>query len=201
MAYCTNCGTEIKNESKFCPSCGTKTALDANKSKRRPPPKRKMQKGVVKSLQDETTNYVKSKVKETIIQEVPKTKQKLKDDTGSQTLDKNTKTTKKGNKKWVILYFVFSFSLLYLFNEEDEIIGLAFFSIIVLITYFVRKKKEKPFNIFLKIILSLQVLLSISILMMNLEYMSSNGYSVLAVLLNTLLIFTIIMLFFKGNKK
>lgn len=204
MAYCTNCGTEITSNSKFCPNCGAKTTVDSNKSKRRPPPKRKMQKGVVKSIQDETTNYVKSKVKETLKPKVPKEKLTTDNTAEAQnTISESKAAPSKKVKKWMLFYILFNIPLYFINTGDDEITGVLIFSAAVLVGYAIyalQKVKEKPYTIFLKIVLVLQSLLAVSGIMSYLEYIDSGGSSLIAVISLALLVILNIRIIFRRNK-
>jgi len=80
MKYCTNCGNELNENVKFCTSCGNKIEISNKKVEKPLMYKRKskslkdksldigkkaLQKNVGKSIQDEATKYVKSKLEET----------------------------------------------------------------------------------------------------------------------------------------
>jgi len=202
MSYCTNCGSEILNNAKFCPKCGTKLNVQAPKSDRRPAPKRRMQKGVVKSLKDNATSIIKDEIKKEISPELldeKSTRNLFREEDGDNYLKQETNRSKK-SKLWFILYVVLNFLLLSQFSGKDEIMGIAFFSIIFFILYVIRRKKEKTFNWLVKIVLILQGVLAFSILVQDFEYLE-NGYALLEVLLLAPLTFVIIMLIFKGNKK
>ena len=194
MAFCTNCGTNNKNNSKFCPNCGTEIAVDSNKSKRRPPPKRKMQKGVVKGIQDETTNFVKSKLKETLIPKAPI--EKLTTNTISETQNAENKTTSNKNtiNKWTWIYIIFNGLLILLNIQSEEVMGVVVFSVIILAIVFFRRKKDKPYNWIAKIILIIQLVLLFALIVDDLEY-----FSLVTLLLIGVFISNVILLF-KGNK-
>jgi len=200
MSYCTNCGTEILNNAKFCPNCGTKVNLLESKIERRPPPKRRMQKGVVKSLKKEFTNTVTSELKETIT-ENPFIENTINDSSFEIENERTTDITKKPSKKLIIIYLVISIFLLILGQESDEIIGVQYFSIFILVVYGIRHKKEKPFNWLLKIVLVLQLTLIFSIFMTQSEFFLYNLFSLLAGLSLLGLFIVILLLILKGNKK
>ncbi|MGJ8743270.1 zinc-ribbon domain-containing protein [Polaribacter sp.] len=199
MAYCTNCGTDNKNNSKFCPNCGTAITEDLKKNKRRPPPKRKMKKGVVKSIENEATNSVKSKLKETVAPKTPKSSSPI-----SEVFESKKKTTTSATElqiedtnkfnKWTWIYAILNGLLLLLGIQSEEVTGVLIFSILILGIVFFRRKKEKPYNLLTKIVLVLQLLLLIAIIVEDLAY-----FSVVTLLLIGLFASNIILLF-KGNK-
>jgi uncharacterized Zn finger protein (UPF0148 family) len=200
MPYCINCGTSLNNEIKFCPNCGVK--IEANiTEKAGKPVKKKMQKGVVKSLQKETSNYVKSKIKETVLQKTPKenlaTNNNIKN---IETEDKNVIKQKKTSKNLILFYVLLNVLLFSFGLSSDDIMGVKFFSVLILIIYFIRHKKEKPFNWLLKIILGLQAILLLSIFMTQSEYLFANFLSFLTTLSLLGLFIVILLLLFKGNK-
>lgn len=202
MAYCTNCGHQISDTTKFCPNCGVNvnTVTQNKEDAVPPPPKRSVQKGVVKSLKNQTSNYLKKKTKETVKPNLSKKDQTRKE--FSEPTNEIESTEKKDNKiatKWMIYYFIITIILTSLYGSYEEVQGISIFSIIIIITYFFRRNKDKPFNIVLKIFLVLQVLLVFSTLMTNLQYLE-NGNSLFATLLLAPLCFVIIMLIIKGNK-
>ena len=110
-----------------------------------------------------------------------------------------------GNKKneaknLLIYYFSLNIPLYILNSGYDEIIGVQIFSLIILITFFLRLKKEKLVNWFMKIIFVLQLILIFSIFMTQSEYLFANFFSVL-ITLSLFGIFIInLILLFKGNK-
>jgi len=197
MSYCSNCGEPLNNDTKFCPSCGTKIET-VNKDVKKPI-SRKMDKGVVKSLKDETSNYATSKIKDTISKK--DINENLFKDTSSEIKDENPLADiKKPSKKFIIIYLLITIFLLILGPKSDEIIGVQYFSIFILVAYGIRHKKEKPFNWLLKIILILQLVLIFSIFMTQYEYFFSNFFTFLASLSLLGLFIVILTLLFKGNK-
>jgi len=203
MAYCTNCGYEIKENSKFCPNCGTKMKTLESKIERRPPPKKRMQKGVVKSLQNKTSNYVKSKIKETILPKTPKENLFTHSETKTDDIqidNNNTINTNKTSKNLILFYVLLNILLFSFGQSSDDIMGVKFFSVIILVTYFIRHKKEKPFNWLVKIILGLQAILLLSIFISSAEYLFVNFFSFLTTLSLLGLFIVILLLLFKGNK-
>ena len=103
-------------------------------------------------------------------------------------------------KKWLLVYVVVNI-LFVLFNSgSEEITGILIFSVLIFLIYFLRKKKANPFNIVLKIILGLQMILAVSAIMMRIEYVTSSAYSMIVFACLALLILVDIKLIFNGNK-
>jgi predicted amidophosphoribosyltransferase len=103
-------------------------------------------------------------------------------------------------KKWLLVYIVVNI-LFVLFNGgSEEITGILIFSVIIFLMYSIRRKKDKPFNIALKILLVLQSILAFSILMAGLEYLTSSAYSLIVFACLALLIVVDIKLILNGNK-
>ncbi|WP_111706595.1 zinc ribbon domain-containing protein [Lutibacter citreus] len=212
MAYCTNCGTDNKNNSKFCPNCGMEITVDSDKNKRRPPPKRKMQKGVVKSLEDSVKNTIGNKAKAFVGDEAKNiieegfsksnnnaSKSQIDIENEGRNLEKTGRSTK--GQKWMLFYIVVNV-LLVLFNSgSNEITGILIFSAIVGAIYFFRKKKEKPFNIIAKIVLVLQAILAFSYLMQLIEFIGSDVFYLIVIVCLVLLIIINVKLIISGNKK
>jgi len=207
MKYCTNCGSVLNDETKFCAGCGEKASLPSEKGKK--PSKKKsdtnnMEKGVVKSLKKETSNYVKSKIKNTISSNPDISKSIKKSSTLQDVFQSNPTNKIDSNsnpaKKLMIYYFLLNIPLYFINTSDDEILGILFFSVILLISYFIRIKKEKPFNIILKIIMGLQLLLMFASVMINLENLFSSIASVIAVITLIALIYVTGKLLIKGNK-
>lgn len=108
-------------------------------------------------------------------------------------------TQNEPRKKWLFVYVVVNI-LFVLFNSgSEEITGILIFSVLIFLIYFIRKK-EKPFNIVLKILLGLQMILAVSAIMMRIEYVTSSAYSLIVVACLGLLVFVDIKLIFNGNK-
>ncbi len=199
MSYCVNCGSKIDSTTKFCPSCGEKVVSETQK--KRKPPKMEMDKGVVKSLKEETSNFIKSKVKKTVTPKISKEKLTVADTVTQENYTRSKPiNTKNPIQKWMIFYFVINFILLYLYSGQKEVIGISLFSSIIIISYLIRRKKEKPFNLVLKIVLILQILLVVSTLFQNIEFMADNTDSAIAVVLLAAFIFINIKLLIVKNK-
>jgi len=76
-------------------------------------------------------------------------------------------TQKEPIKKWLLVYVAVNI-LFVLFNSgSEEITGILIFSVLIFLIYFLRKKRTKPFNIVLKILLALQMILAVSAIMMR----------------------------------
>ena len=198
MPYCSNCGTSLNNKIKFCPNCGVKIEAYLTK-KTEKSVKNKMEKGVVKSLQNKTSNYVKSKTKEMVLQKPPKENLATNNDPQIKK-EKSDIKTKKDTKNLIVFYVLLNILLFSFGQGSDDIMGVKFFSVVILIIYFIRHKKDKPFNWLLKIILGLQLILVFSIFMSQSEYLFTNFISFLTTLSLIGLFIVILLLIFKGNK-
>ncbi len=198
MAYCTDCGTKIEATTKFCPNCGAN--LKKSTEKKRKPPKIDMEKGVIKSLKEETSNTIKSKVKKTLTPKIPKEKLTFADTVEQDAPKTHVEKSNEPIQKWMLFYFIINFILVLLYSGQEEVMGISFFSSIIIIAYWIRRKKEKPLNLVLKIVLILQTLLVVSTLMQNLEYMADNSDSAIAVLLLAIFTFVNIKLLIVKNK-
>lgn len=200
MPYCINCGNQVDENVKFCPNCGAKLNFNINNTDTEvpPPPKRKMQKGVVKSLQDKIPEIGKRINKEIPdLDSLNKTKKVNEQD---ETIpNKTVSSQSKMSVKWLIVYAIFNFLIYTFYGGEDEVKGIVFFTVITAFMLWFRRNKEKPVNLVLKIILILQAVLTFSVLMTNLQYLE-NEHSLLASILLAPLTFSILMLIFKGNK-
>lgn len=103
-------------------------------------------------------------------------------------------------KKWLLVYIVVNI-LFVLFNHgSEEITGILIFSVAIFLIYFIRRKKEKPFNIISKVLLGLQSILAVSAIMIRIEYVTSSAYSMIVVACLALLILVDIKLIFNRNK-
>jgi len=207
MQYCTHCGSVLNEGTIFCSGCGKKVNLpsgDGKKPSKKKSDSIKMDKGVVKSLKNEASNFMKSKIKKTITlnSNTSRPSKKLQTSHKVSQTKSQTEISKKPKyaKKLMIYYFLLNIPLYFINTGDDEIIGVLFFSAILLISYLIRMKKEKPFNIILKIIMGLQLLLMFATVMINLESLGTSISSVIAVITLLFLIFITGKLLFKGNK-
>ena len=115
----------------------------------------------------------------------------------------NTTNSSIGNnnaKNLLIYYFLLNIPLYILNAGFDEIIGVQIFSLIILVTFFLRFNKEKVINWFMKIIFVLQLILVFSIFMTQSEYLFANFFSFLTTLFLVGLFIITLILLFKGNK-
>lgn len=201
MKHCTNCGSKLKINAKFCTSCGSKIGITPKNSSE--PSKKKMEKGVAKSLKNETSHYVKSKIKETVSPKTQKENLYTHSETKTDDIlfdDNNTINMKKTAKN-LILFYVLLNILLFSFGQGSyDIMGVKFFSVIILVIYFIRHQKEKPLNWLLKIFLGLQAILLFSIFISSAQYLFVNFISFLTTLSLLGLFIIILLLLFKGNK-
>lgn len=204
MSYCSNCGTNIPVEAKFCPSCGTKIVLKTA-NKYLTGYKEKMYKNTVMSLKNEGQNFAESKVKEAL---KSFTKEPINVSEKTQSISEVFKPTKKTETKqtdsiskaggitiWTWIYLIISVLLVYNGYRIDTILGALFFSVIVLLIVFLRKSKTKPYNWLVKIFLVLQIAYLVLVLPEGILYLGINTLLLIGIFI------TDIVLLFKGNKK
>ncbi len=205
MKYCANCGNELDSGVKFCPYCGAE--VHESSSELEKPPKPKMNKGVTKSLRDQTNENIKTKstkdrskyeevenIKQEANEENKDSEDALDDVEGGQSLPNNT----------IGIYFVLNIILTMWNTYSDEILGIFIYTWIVLAIIFIRRNKDNPFNWLLNIFISLQAILVFATGMMRLEYADVGGDGVGALVqlvLLVLLLITIVTLLYKGNRK
>jgi hypothetical protein len=198
MPYCSNCGASLNKEIKFCPSCGNKIEVISNKAKKTP--KNKMEKGVIKSLKNETSNFVKSKITKTTPPSIPDNNSpNIQKKNETNLFNKSSKKITKA-KKLMIYYFLLNIPIFFINNGEDEILGVLVFSGIILLLYLIRMGNEKPIHIILKIIMGLQALLMLSTIMVNLENIFNSILAFIAIIALVFLLIITIKVILKGNK-
>lgn len=207
MQYCTNCGSVLNEGIKFCSGCGDKVSLSSGKGKK--PSKNKpdnplMEKGVVKSLKKGITNQIKSKIQKPLSQQPDisrTTKNPISNQEDFQTNSRNEIGHKSNQaKKLMIYYFLLNIPLYFINTSNDEIIGILFFSAVIIVLYLIRMKYEKPINIVLKIFLGLQIVLMTASFMINIQNVFSSIASIIAVITLPVLIYVSGRLLIKGNK-
>jgi len=207
MQYCSNCGSVLNEGSKFCSGCGnqvTGLAGEGKKSSKEKTDKPLMEKGVVKSLKKGATNHIKSKIQKPISHK-PEISKRTKIPKNNQKPFQNKSTNEIGKKsnsaKILMIYYLFLNIPLYFINtSDDEIIGILFFSAIIMLLFLIRMNKEKPINLILKIILGLQIVLMTASLMINLQKGFSSLTSIIAVITLAFLIYVSGKILLKGNK-
>jgi uncharacterized Zn finger protein (UPF0148 family) len=207
MSFCSNCGQKLATQIKFCPSCGTKISgvtSDLTSPQHLKEYQEKMYKNTVISLKDEGRKIIENKAKETFSSFA---KHKFKTSESTQPIAEVFKPAKTFNNevnkpvssaskinKWTWIYIVINALLVYFGNQLEEIVGVLFFSFFILLIVFIRRKKEKPYNWLVKIILVVQLIFLIALVADRLE-----NITVITILLMGLLI-TNLMLLFNGNK-
>ncbi len=197
MSFCSNCGSELLQNQKFCPTCGTTLTATATHAPQ-------LHKGESKSLQDQVVKQLKSKANNYVEQQVKKivqdTGKEIKNQFDTTRNNVETQTQSMTNEAqggidlWTWVYVAINAILLYLGYRNDEVIGVMLFSIVILLFVFLRISKPKPYNWLVKILLILQALLLLAFAMEKIEYPNSN------VLLMLLMFVINLRLIFKGNK-
>jgi hypothetical protein len=208
MKYCSHCGNELIGNTKFCTSCGTKTEISNGKVEK---PlmykheskslkgkaisfgKNTLQKDVQKKIQDETTNYVKSKFEETLRSTIQKENPTTSNISEKQNTEEKTVSNKNNINKWTWIYIIINALLVILVSNSDEVMGVLIFSVLILAIVFFRRKKEKPYNWLVKIILVVQLILLVAFVIEGVAYIST------ITLLFIGLVITNLALLFKGN--
>ena len=207
MKFCTNCGSELINNPKFCPSCGYKIIQSNNEDQP------KMHKRQSKSLKDKaldfgqkkSQDYLKDKAKDFVNEQFKQVKQNVSsnsdsDNSFNETIETSNDKTPQNQKKnlglWTMVYFIVNI-LLSFSPTSDEKIGLMMFSFVVLLIVLIRYKKDKPYNILVKIILGLQIVFTIALIGAGFE----DGYWTINIIYLVALLFAELMIMFKGNSK
>ncbi|MDD4777236.1 MAG: hypothetical protein PHV53_02995 [Fermentimonas sp.] len=111
------------------------------------------------------------------------------------TADSETKSVGVNIRTW--LYLVVSLIIGFRGYLSNEVIGILFCSFIVLLSVFIRRKKEKPYNWFSKLIILVQMIVVASILYRHVM----SQYFTLTSLLYAALLYIDFSLLFKGNKQ
>lgn len=205
MSFCTNCGTPFIKNAKFCPACGanlivskmgdyiTDTLSDDKNMGRKIVPK--PEKGRANNLfKKQTQDFIKEKAQSFIKEQTQEFVKKniSQSEKPTKPSELNNKTSKKLNK-WTWIYVIINALLMYVGSQSEEVLGVLFFSFFILLAVFIRRKKEKPYNWLVKIIMIIQLVLLVALIVENIEYIS-----ILTLLFIGLLVTNSILLF-KGN--
>ncbi|MBP9600262.1 MAG: zinc ribbon domain-containing protein [Lutibacter sp.] len=208
MKYCTHCGTELTGNTKFCTSCGTKTEMSNGKiekplmykgeskslkDKAMDFGKKSLQNDFGKQVQDGATNYVKSRLEESFSSNTLKENPTINNISETQTPENQTISKGKTINKWTWIYIIMNALLLILGSKSEEVVGVLIFSVIILAIVFFRRKKEKPYNWLVKIILVVQLIFLVALIAESIEYISFFTLVFMGLLLANL------ALLFKGN--
>lgn len=204
MSYCSNCGTNIPEAAKFCPSCGTKV-VNKTANKYLTGYKEKMYKNTVMSLKNEGRNFAESKVKEAFNSFTKRTTNVSEKTQSISEVFKPIKKTETNHTDsiskaggitiWTWIYLTINVLLVYYGYRIDTILGALLFSVIVLLFVFLRRSKPNPYNWLVKIILVLQIAYLVLVVPEGILYLGINT------LLLTGVFITDFVLLFKGNKK
>lgn len=204
MSYCSNCGTNIPEAAKFCPSCGTKI-VNKTANKYLTGYKEKMYKNTVMGLKQKGKSFAENKVKEALSSVLEKNKNVSEQ---TQRITEVFKPAKNIDSKpaesnsnvggvtiWTWIYLVINALLVYLGYRIDTILGTLLFSVIVLLFVFLRRSKPNPYNWLVKIILVLQIAYLVLVVPEGILYLGINTLLLAGVFI------TDFVLLFKGNKK
>ncbi|MGB4846341.1 MAG: zinc ribbon domain-containing protein [Saprospiraceae bacterium] len=213
MQYCTQCGTVISSQAKFCPSCGLEMSFKSPAVKEREQLPEGMEKGVVKSLQDRSEDISEKQIKESVDDLVPK-KNALEmntDDKHRQTgypplpgkhfsqpnEQRHDPDKEAGVSFWIWIYLIFNLVLGYLGYRIVNVMWILAISGFIIIGVWIRKGKLKPYNWLIKILIVGQIIILPELLYPRLQYMVIDAVTILFV---GILILDFLLLF-KGNKK
>lgn len=208
MAYCTNCGQPLLGNAKFCSGCGSKV-LSEQIQTYATAYKEKMYKGVEQQLKSSLRSYAESILRKNISQLAEK---------GMSAVSETPPIEKKsipvseplpvsepvieyeesrGVTIWTWLYLIVSVIIAVRGYLSNEVIGILFCSIIVLLLVFARRKKAKPYNWFAKILIVIQMVVVASILYRHVM----GQYFTFTSLIFVTLLYINFSLLFKRNKQ
>ena len=208
MSFCTQCGSPLMANAKFCPACGTKILTSGTKDVWTGY-KQKMYKNVVQSLENEGKKFVQKKAQE-VFQKVLSNGSSVKS-TATETVSEifksqnqsvakefyqpeETVQTGAGVDIWTWIYVLLNGILIYKGYRSGEVIGVVFFSLLILLVVFWRRDKPKPYNWLVKIIQLLQMVFLVALIAERIEYPN------VITLLMAALFLVNLRLVFKGNK-
>jgi len=208
MSFCTNCGTILIKNSKFCPACGAnvlaakigdnpleKHSKDNGLGEKIvPKPERGRANNLFKEkaqdfIKEKAQGFIKEKAKGFVSKNISKSENS---EIASELNVSNNKTNKAINK-WTWLYIIMNVILVLLGSQSEEVIGVLIFSVVVLGIVFFRIKTAKPYNWFVKIILVIQLILLVALIVESVQYISIFTLVFMGLLLTNLAVL------FKGN--
>ncbi len=199
MAYCTQCGKSLLPVAKFCPACGTQVITIQSKTYASGY-KEKMFKGVEQQLKSSLRSKATSSFQKNASEWIEKSKTGAKK---AQEVTSKTKVTEVAKQEttggvtiWTWLYLIVNTILAVRSYRLNEVLGILFFSFLVLVLVFIRLKKPKPYNWLIKLLVVVQVvflaaLIYLSVMDQNFTFTS---------LLFAALLFIDFKLLFNGNK-
>ncbi len=213
MQYCTQCGTVISSQAKFCPSCGLEMSFKSHAVEKTEDLPGKMEKGVTKSLQDSAEPISKRQIQEPVDEVMPK----------QDTFERKTADThqhaeppeiprhqipepkrkggetqaKPGLTFWIWIYLVLNMALGFLAFRMEEVIWVLGLSLCIFLGVLIRKDKIIPFNWLIKIFIIGQMILLPELLYPRIQFMMIDAVTLLLLII----LFLDIMMLFKGNRK
>lgn len=211
MQYCSQCGTAISTQAQFCPSCGWEVTLKSKVESKIEEKIPKMEKGVTKSLENKTQQYVENQVRKSIDQIISKPTAELdevlKNQNPKPTIHSDTlsdhKTsiqneTRSGSNVHNMIWIYAGLQILlgYLGYKTPEILLISLVSIFVFIVVWMQKNLPKPFNWIVKSLLVFQMLIYTLLVMRWYEFLFQSRLAILIIIL----FFVNFILLFKGNK-
>lgn len=199
MAYCTKCGKPLLPAAKFCPACGTQIIAGQNTSYASGY-KEKMYKGVEQQLKSSLRSKASSSFQKNASEWIEQGKTEAKKVQEVTSKRKVTESVKKetpgGVTIWTWLYLIVNIILAVQGYRINEVLGILFFSFIILALVYSRRKKAKPYNWLVKLLLVVQVVFLAALI--YLRVMDQN-FTLTALLFGALL-FIDFKLLFNGNK-
>jgi hypothetical protein len=172
MPYCTNCGNDLKKQSKFCTHCGAK--IESNK-----------QTSGVKIDKTKTGKINNQNENESVFEMESKDFER----------DSSLKSKLLG------FYVIFAITLHLLGQGSEQIIGLSIYSIVITVIVGSRFNKADTFNWVVKILLLLQFVFILSILIPQWQALFSNLVSSAATVLFGSMLLVIILMAIIGNRE
>lgn len=221
MAYCTNCGQPLLGSAKFCAGCGTKVLAEQIQTYATAY-KEKMYKGVEQQLKISLRSYAESTLRKNISQlaekgisavlepppppasQSPTFEKKSSPASESSSVTETSPVSEPvieyeergGVTIWTWLYLIVSVIIAVRGYLSNEVIGILFCSVIVLLLVFTRRKKAKPYNWLAKLLIVVQMFVVASILYRHVM----GQYFTLTSLIFAALLYIDFSLLFKGNK-
>lgn len=187
---CSNCGAELNAGAKFCPFCGNPVQLLQAVQE-----KPKLDKGKSKSLKESVQSIAKPQVWEKIADQDKQHIQSAQKPSPQPVREALSSSAAVGFDKFGSMGFlILNLLLLGLGYQSDTVLGILFLSFVAGVFMIWRRKKPKPINWLIKIILILQVIGLLAVVVDSIEYLGLiSGLMILLLGIDLKLIF-------KGNR-
>jgi uncharacterized Zn finger protein (UPF0148 family) len=187
-AFCPQCGSPIKSEARFCPACGG--ALASFSQEKKP----NLTKGQSKSYSGSVPTPPKSQILQKVKEVLPKMEQAVPKSFSPSSVATEAQVQATLDKAGSWGFLLVNLLLMFLGYQSDTVLGILFFSLIAGLFLFLRRKKPKPVNWVIKVILILQVIGLLALILDSMEYLG------LISALMILLLVVDLRLIFKGNQ-